>query len=121
MTDKYSSFGKQRGNKLWEGNRMILPEHRAYMIEKEINDEMFVARPTLDEDKLAEMSQVLGDAIANARIVTVTLYREHGPERVTMLPVGIDVTTRMLKGRSVLGVNKVSVSLNDMVDVEIDD
>lgn len=101
---------------IFEGMRIILPEHREAMkrLEKEAKRK---PRPVLDEQKLEEMSRVLADAIQDSRPIKVTVYKPFGPERVVMIPEKIDPYTKRLRGRDREG-NVLSVLLNDIVDVK---
>jgi hypothetical protein len=103
-----------RGNKLWEGHRMILPEHRNYMLERE-DHSMYRERPVLDEDRLEEMSRTLGEAMHEGRLVTLTVFHPAGDEEVRMIPMRLEEMT--LKGLDVGG-RKVSVLFGDVVHVE---
>lgn len=92
-----------RGNKLWHGSRIILPEHRAAMLEHRRLKECFVEKPILDEDKLKEMSQVIGEAMRQKSLVTVTIYEPYRSQQITMLPKYFDEVVRCLRGVSQLG------------------
>ena len=51
----------KRGNKLLERHRMILPEHRARMLQYD-RTTAYLERPVLTEDKMEEMQRVIGEA-----------------------------------------------------------
>lgn len=112
--DKYKGFGIARGNKLWEGNRMILPEHRKYMLELEIQRERFVERPELDEDKLMEMNQLVQAAMNDQRLITLKLYDPSGLRDVNMMPTRLE--RDRLKGYNLAG-KLIAVDLGEIVDV----
>lgn len=109
--------GDDRGNKLWEGHRMILPEHRRAMMDQEYEQLHFVPRPALGEDKLAEMSETIGAAMAKGRLVTVQIYKRYGPRAVTLLPKYFDEATRSLVGLTQLGEGRVRLPQEDIIDV----
>lgn len=44
----------QRGNKLWESNRMFLPEHKEALYERK-NEVKKIKKPILDEDALEQL------------------------------------------------------------------
>ncbi|MBD1373112.1 YolD-like family protein [Hazenella sp. IB182357] len=52
-----------RKNKLWEGSRMFLPEHRAALQQQRQAAQKFTP-PILNEDQLAEMNWTLSEALA---------------------------------------------------------
>jgi hypothetical protein len=105
-----------RGNKLWEGHRMIIPEHRAYMVEREIREARFVERPDLDEDKLKEMSFTVSVAIENQRRLTLTVYDPMGFQSVELIPTRLEIDR--LKGWNSHG-KITAVPLGEILDVEM--
>ena len=109
-----------RGNKLWHGSRIILPEHRAAIIEKSMEEERFFPRPQIDEDKLSEISQTIGEAMAEGRLITMQLYERFGPREVTMLPKKFDDVNRRLVGLSQLDEQQVRIPFEDIMDVFAD-
>ena len=109
-----------RGNKLWEGSRIILPEHRSAMIEKSITEERYVPRPQIDDDKLAEISQAIGAAMAEGRLITMHLYEQFGLREVTMLPKKFDDVNRRLVGLSQFDERQVRIPFEDIIDVTAD-
>lgn len=109
---------ENRGNKLWHGSRFILPEHRDAMLEAD-RREALIDRSTLSEDKLEEINLILGEALHRGSIVTISVYDPRGIERISIVPKRIDTYTKTLKGVSPLGERTVSVSLDDILDVEI--
>lgn len=60
-------------NLLWESSRMMLPEHKeAYIAQqKSIKQKK---RPTLDEQRLQELSLVIAEAISTQCRVAIQLY-----------------------------------------------
>lgn len=110
-----SQFGKQRGNKLWEGSRMIIPEHRAYMVEREIYQESFVERPALDEHTLEEMQRTVQEAMTGGLLLTLQIYQDGNIQEVAMVPKWLD--RDRLKGYEMDG-NLRSVEFGDIVGVE---
>jgi hypothetical protein len=102
---------------IFEGMRIILPEHRDAMkrLETEAKRQ---PRPVLDEQKLEEMSRVLADAIQDQRPITVTLYKPFGQYRVEIVPEKIDPYTKKLMGRDKEG-NMRNIPLTDLIDVQV--
>jgi C4-type Zn-finger protein len=101
---------------IFEGMRIILPEHREAMkrIESEAKRQ---PRPVLDEQKIEEMARVLADAIQDQRPITVIVYRPFGPDRVVIVPEKIEPYSKRLKGADREG-NVRIVPLTDLIDVE---
>lgn len=71
--------GLKRGNLLWEGSRMILPEHREQLLEYRRKQNEFQV-PELDEDQIAEINRMLAEAIREKRPVTAVCIGLSGPE-----------------------------------------
>jgi hypothetical protein len=101
---------------IFEGMRIILPEHREAMRRLELEAKR-QPRPVLDEQKIEEMSRVLADAIQDQRPITVTLYKPFGQYRVEIVPEKIDPYSKQLKGLDREG-NIRSIPLTDLIDVE---
>ena len=103
-----------RGNKLWEGHRMIIPEHRAFMLGRE-DSQMERERPALDEDRLEEMNRTLSEAVQEGRLVTLTVFHPLYDEEVCMVP-------QRMKGEQLWGLavsgEAVGVRFLDIVGVE---
>lgn len=62
----------KRGNLLWEGSRMFLPEHKQSLLERKRLKQK-LQKPILDPDKLEEMNQTLCAAMEFAQDITVSL------------------------------------------------
>lgn len=62
-------------NKLWEGSRLILPEHRVAIL-KQQDDFKKRKRPILDEQRLEELSYIIREAAQEDREVTVRVFGE---------------------------------------------
>jgi len=71
----------ERGNKLWVGHRIILPEHEALIHEQERRTKVFQP-PELDEDYLEEMEHILRRALYEDMAVVVTYATTYGPEQL---------------------------------------
>lgn len=71
----------QRGNLLWEGSRMILPEHRKRLLEyrDQVDRAAKYHRPSWDEQQLEEFQHLLSWAIGEEREVTLRYYTQYGP------------------------------------------
>lgn len=64
---------KLQGNGLWEGSRMMLPEHKIRIIKDE-QETLRRTKPVLDEQKLEEIESLLALSLRNHIRVTVVLF-----------------------------------------------
>ncbi|MFC7394766.1 YolD-like family protein [Scopulibacillus cellulosilyticus] len=64
----------ERGNKLWEGSRMFLPEHKKALSERRKNQQKAI-KPILDEQKLEELNQCICYAKNNNLPVCVVYFQ----------------------------------------------
>lgn len=64
----------KRGNKLWEGSRMFLPQHKQALLNRK-EEQRKVKKPNLDEQALAELDQTIHRAIVKNILVRLTYYR----------------------------------------------
>lgn len=69
-----------RGNLLWEGSRMFLPEHREQLLKQRKKQTEFTP-PQLDEDQLEQMNLILQEALQGDRAVMVTYAEKYAPEQ----------------------------------------
>lgn len=83
-----------RGNKLWESHRMILPEHRARMLEREVPT--YVA-PILTDDHLEEIEYRVQEAMHSRKPVTFVVGETDGEHTVEGQVVGYRTETRSLQ------------------------
>ncbi|MGG4109455.1 YolD-like family protein [Bacillus subtilis] len=65
----------KRGNLLWEGSRMFLPEHKQSLLERKRLKQK-LQKPILDPDKLEEMNQTLCTAMEFAQDITVSCFQD---------------------------------------------
>nr|WGD68844.1 YolD-like family protein [Bacillus subtilis]WGD91771.1 YolD-like family protein [Bacillus subtilis] len=65
----------KRGNLLWEGSRMFLPEHKQSLLERKRLKQK-PQKPILDPDKLEEMNQTLCAAMEFAQDITVSRFQD---------------------------------------------
>ncbi|SDW31361.1 YolD-like protein [Marininema mesophilum] len=71
--------GIHRGNKLWEGHRIILPQHEDALWEKRRHQEEIIP-PKIDEDELEQMSRRIGWAMEEERPILLTIAGKYGAE-----------------------------------------
>lgn len=79
----------RRGNLLWEGSRMFLPEHREQLLAQRRSRQAF-RMPHLDEERLADMSRVVSDSFTHEQPITVVYGTKYGTQRFTGIVKGVD-------------------------------
>ncbi|MBE3550988.1 MAG: YolD-like family protein [Brockia lithotrophica] len=84
-------FGSVRGGSdpasIWEGSRMLLPEHREALVAHFLRRGA-EAPPKPDREKLAEVEERLRRALATGREVVLTAYTPQGDVRFAGRPLG---------------------------------
>lgn len=81
MSDNVGEHLK-RGNLLWEGSRMFLPEHREQLLERRRNRREF-RMPELDEDWLNEISRTLSESLEYQHPITIVYGTKYETQQVT--------------------------------------
>lgn len=66
----------KRGNLLWEGMRMMLPEHKEQLIILERDEWKVPLHGELDEDQWWEIGLVIMDALKHALKVTLVYWKD---------------------------------------------
>lgn len=66
---------KSRGNKLYQGSRIILPEHRE-MIRRQDEEEKKQPKPELDEQQEEVISTSIMESLFEKRTVRITYYSD---------------------------------------------
>ncbi|MEK3658202.1 YolD-like family protein [Paenibacillus sp. FSL F4-0236] len=64
---------KLEGNELWEGSRMIMPEHKARILDDSRNEEVR-SKPELVPQALDEIQQVLAQSMEDQSPITLKLF-----------------------------------------------
>lgn len=74
---------KARGNKLFAGSRMMLPEHRE-MILRQTKEASWTPKPSLDEQRYEEMEVTLREVLASeSRAVHLQIWHKEGTHEIT--------------------------------------
>lgn len=81
MSDNMGEHLK-RGNLLWEGSRMFLPEHREQLLERRRNRREF-RMPELDEDWLHEISRALSESLEHQHPITIVYGTKYETQQST--------------------------------------
>src|SRR5690606_29431808 len=84
-----------RGNNLWEGHRIILPEHRDLLFDHREKEREYQP-PELAEDEVEEISRLISWSKAQERPITLIYADRYGPKRITGVVTRIDPIERWL-------------------------
>lgn len=85
----------ERGNKLWEGHRMILPEYEEELWRERKKKEEY-RPPELDPDALEEIARMIEWSMTEEEPVEITYASKHGPKTYIGHVVRIDPVERWL-------------------------
>lgn len=107
---------KQRGNKLFAGSRMILPEHREQMLKQDEENEK-VAKPLPDEQQQERMNHMITGAETGGDEVRVTYYHNGQIYAVVCRVHGWDVHAQTLRIEDEAG-KMLHVPFSDVLNVE---
>lgn len=107
-----------RGNKLFEGSRMVLPEHRKSIRDRSWEQDHLVEPPILDEQQLEELQYTIVTAIEEER--KVEIFYHINRQRFSRIGVieGMDVYAKMLKVKERDG-SKALVSFQTIASVSM--
>ncbi|MEK4141828.1 YolD-like family protein [Paenibacillus sp. FSL M7-0547] len=89
---------KTEGNGLWEGSRMIMPEHKNRILDDSLKEEVR-SKPDLDPQALAEISQVLAQSLEDCSPITITLFGEYEDRSIHGIVMRVDQHLRQIKFR----------------------
>ncbi|MEK5417316.1 hypothetical protein BSK49_19170 [Paenibacillus odorifer] len=89
---------KLEGNGLWEGSRMIMPEHKARILDDSLKEEVRI-KPDLDPQALVEISQVLAQSLEDCSPITITLFGEYEDRSIHGIVMRVDQHLRQIKFR----------------------
>jgi hypothetical protein len=90
--------GKLEANGLWEGSRMIMPEHKARILDDALNEETR-KKPDLDPQVLIEISQVLAQSLEDCSPITLTLFGEYEDKTIHGIVMKVDRQRGQIKFR----------------------
>ncbi|WP_078392064.1 YolD-like family protein [Shouchella patagoniensis] len=66
----------KRGNLLWEGMRMMLPEHKEALIKQEKEEWKVPLHGELDEDQWWDIGEIIMDALKHTLKVNLTYWED---------------------------------------------
>lgn len=89
---------KLQGNGIFEGSRMVLPEHReAYIRRQEANQMSEHRKPVLDDQEMQLIERALADSFHDHCKVEITLFELHEDRRIKGIVTTINRTAREIK------------------------
>ncbi|MEK3735736.1 YolD-like family protein [Paenibacillus sp. FSL H7-0941] len=103
---------KLEGNGLWEGSRMIMPEHKARILDDALNEETR-KKPDLDPQAMVEISQVLAQSLEDCSPITITLFGEYEERSIHGIVMRVDQHLRQIKFR--YGEDWVWIKIEDII------
>ncbi|CAM4460947.1 YolD-like family protein [Paenibacillus xylanexedens] len=87
---------KLTANGVYEGSRMILPEHReAYLAEMELQKRR--GKPVLDEQEMQLIEEAIFESYQKCRSVTLTVFSPFDDEELRGVITSIDKPNRRVK------------------------
>ena len=84
-----------RGNKLWEDHRIILPQHRDLLFDSRQKERKY-RPPELAEDEMEEISRLIAWSKTQEKPITLIYAEKYGPRRITGVIARIDPIERWL-------------------------
>ncbi|WP_054949431.1 YolD-like family protein [Numidum massiliense] len=112
---------KARGNKLFAGSRMILPEHRQLLCERMAAD-AHIAKPTLDEQQYEQMERALGHILQDPhRRARIVLWHPQGTVEARGQLLHVDQLNRTLQLRAHGEVASRSLPLDTVLHIAPDE
>lgn len=90
--------GKLEANGLWEGSRMIMPEHKTRILDDAQNEKVR-SKPELDPQALEEIQQILAQSMEDHSPITLTLFDAYEDKSVHGIVMRVDQQIRQVKFR----------------------
>lgn len=82
-------------NLLWEGSRMMLPEHREALLQKQLESKK-KSRPDLDPHQLENIQYILAESMEEKSEITLVLYHPYGSSEINGYVVRADHIARRI-------------------------
>lgn len=89
---------KLEGNGLWEGSRMIMPEHKNRILSDAQMEEVR-SKPELDPQALEEIQQILAQSMEDHSPITLTMFDAYKEKSVHGIVMRVDQQLRQVKFR----------------------
>lgn len=83
-------------NVMWESSRMMLPEH-VEVLQKHHRELKKKVKPSLDPQKLEEISAIVSDSYTYRLVVQLTVFDEYEDRYVTGVVTYLDAQLKRLK------------------------
>jgi len=110
----------KRGNLLWEGSRMFLPEHREQLLERRRSRREYLM-PELDEEWLTGINRALSDSLAYGQPITIEYVTKYETQLVTGVVRQIDPFNGWVKLASLsgdAGEQAVQIALKRIIEIK---
>ncbi|MEC0125369.1 YolD-like family protein [Paenibacillus pabuli] len=87
---------KLTGNGIFEGSRIILPEHReAYLNEMSVQERR--GKPVLDEQEMQLIEEAIFESYQECKSITLTVFNPFDDEELRGVVTSIDKPSRRIK------------------------
>mgnify|MGYP001229412615 CR=1 FL=1 len=106
-----------RGNKLWEGHRIILPQHRDLLFDSRQREREY-RPPELAEDEMEEISRLIAWSKTQEKPIALTYAERFGPKRITGVIVRIDPIERWLVIQTETEEDRRMIPLSQIIGAE---
>ncbi|HEU5141474.1 MAG TPA: YolD-like family protein [Bacillales bacterium] len=107
----------KRGNMLWEGSRMFLPEHKQALLKRKQQQE-WVEKPIIDEQTLVKLDETICEAMAENRLMRFEYYRQGQIHTLTGKAIYYDETNHQLRIHDKNG-EPQQLDVKDIVEVGV--
>jgi YolD-like protein len=104
-----------RQNKLWEGSRMFLPEHREGILELQQKQKEYI-QPELDEHQIEWINYIFQEALEGEKPIVVTYADKYHSEQFCGFVDRIDPYNQILHLSN--GKHKKQISLSRLIHVD---
>lgn len=91
--------GKLEGNGLWEGSRMIMPEHKVRILD-DAQMERIRTKPELDPQALEEIQRILAQSMEDHSPIMLTLFNSTEDKQIRGIVIRVDQQLQQIKLRT---------------------
>lgn len=105
-----------RDNKLWEGSRMFLPEHKEALLAY-YQQEKKISTPTLDDQQKEHIARMLQKALFQKQPVTITYVAPYEYKVISGHICKLDVSNRRMYLSDESGTDK-EISFDQLIHIE---
>jgi hypothetical protein len=104
-----------RGNKMWVGHRVILPEHRDLVLEQKQKEKVYQL-PELAVDALEEINRLIEWSRVKKKPIVLTYASKYGPKRCAGYVMSVNSIERWLVIQN--GEDKRLIPLSKIIGAE---